>query len=225
LTNTSYSLSVSGTTYTGTTDTNGQASVNNIATSATSVIASVTGYNNTSGTIAWTGTTGIATITLAGNGSTSSTFTVVDQNGDYLGGATVSLTGSGITIIQTTTADGKVTYNGLASGIVHSYTVTMPGTTGEAGIISAGQSKTARLKENSGNYFFLTISDNSANATYIQFTCSGYSVRVPLTPTMNMRYTTNLIPTGTYQITSNAGTCTPSTRQIGSGNPVTISIN
>jgi hypothetical protein len=109
--------------------------------------------------------------------------------------------------------------------IAYSYTVTMPGTSSESGTISAGQSKTARLKANSGNYFFITISANSANATYIQFTCSGYSVRVPLTPTMNFRYTTNIIPTGTYQITSDAGTCSPSTRQIGSGNPVTISIN
>ncbi|KYZ75273.1 hypothetical protein AXX12_14030 [Anaerosporomusa subterranea] len=225
LANTSYSLSVSGTTYTGITDASGQALVNNIATSATSVIASVTGYNDTSGTITWTGTTGIATITLAGNGSTSSTFTVVDEKGDYLGGATVSLTDGGTTLTQPTADDGKVTINGLTSGIAYSYTVTMPGTSSTSGTISAGQSKTARLTANSGNYFFITISDNSVNATYIQFTCSGYSVRVPLTPNMNMRYTTNIMPTATYQITSNVGTCTPSTRQIGSGNPVTISIN
>jgi hypothetical protein len=225
LTNTSYSLSVSGTTYTGTTDASGQALVNNIATSATSVIASVTGYSDTSGAITWTGTTGIATITLAGNGSTSSTFTVVDEKGDYLGGATVSLTGGGTSLTQPTTADGKVTINGLTSGIAYSYTVTMPGTSSESGTISAGQSKTARLTANSGNYFFITISANSANATYIQFTYSGYSVRVPLTPTMNFRYTTNIKPTEFYQITSDAGTCSPGTRQIGSGNPVTISIN
>ena len=225
LANMSYSLSVSGTTYTGTTDASGQALVNNIATSATAVIASVTGYNDTSGTITWTGTTGIATITLAGNGSTSSTFTVVDEKGDYLGGATVSLTGGGTTLTQTTAADGKVTINGLTSGIAYSYAVTMTSTSNTSGTISAGQSKTAHLTANSGNYFWLTISDNSANATYIQFACGGYSVRVPLTPTMNFRYTTNIIPTGTYQITSDAGTCSPNTRMIGSGNPVTISIN
>ena len=140
--NTAYTITANGSTYTGTTTSDGKATLTGLPTTVTSFTATATGYGSNTGTISWSGSTGTANVSVT---ATSVAITLTNASGTPIGNTAYTITANDSTYTGTTTSDGKATLTGLSTTVT-SFTITVTDYESNTGTISwSGSTGTASV--------------------------------------------------------------------------------